>query len=71
MDEGGSGGGASLSEEAPWRGPWEGSSFTQDPGRYVKSPDVGISLHRGPFPSEGNLVYVWGGLLYRETLVDE
>jgi len=27
----------SLSEEAPWRGPWGGgSSFTGGPGRYVK-----------------------------------
>ena len=33
------------------------SSFTGDPGRYVKkSPDTGISLHGSPFPSEGNLV---------------
>jgi hypothetical protein len=33
--KGGSGDGASLFEEAPWRGPW-GSSFTGDSGIYVK-----------------------------------
>ena len=32
-----------------------GGSFTGDPGRYVKAPDTGISLHRGPFMNEGNL----------------
>jgi len=37
-DEGGCGDGVSLSEGAPWRGPSGagGSSFTGDPGRYVK-----------------------------------
>jgi len=30
-------------------------SFTRDPGRYVKSPNMDISLHRGPFTAEGNL----------------
>jgi hypothetical protein len=29
-------------------------SFTGDPGRLLrKAPDTGISLHRGPFMSEG------------------
>jgi hypothetical protein len=29
--------GASLSKEDLWKGPWgEGTSFTGDPGRYVK-----------------------------------
>jgi hypothetical protein len=28
------------------------------------SPDTGVSLHGGPFPSEGNLVY-GGGLVYQ------
>ena len=36
MEEGVSRDGASLSEEAPWRGPQGGSFFTGDPGRYVK-----------------------------------
>jgi len=59
----------SLSEEALWRGPWEGGSFftgvLEDMLR--KAPDPGISLHRGPFPAEGNLICVWrgGGLVYR------
>jgi hypothetical protein len=35
-DEGGTVAEASLSEEAPWRGPQAGSSFTRDPERYVK-----------------------------------
>ena len=26
-----------------------------------KSPDAGITLHGGPFPSEGNLVFFFGG----------
>jgi hypothetical protein len=57
MDEGDSGDGASLSEEALWRRPGEGGSFTGDPGRYVKkSPNTGISLYRGPFITEGNLL---------------
>ena len=37
-------------------------SFTGDPGRYVrKAPDMGISLHKGPFMSEGNLESGEGG----------
>jgi hypothetical protein len=40
-----------------------GSSFTGDPGRY-ESPDTGISLEGGPFPSEGNLVCGGGGGSY-------
>jgi hypothetical protein len=37
--------------------------FSGDPGRYVKAPDMGISLHRGPFTSEGNMES-GGGLVY-------
>ena len=36
MDEGESRDGVSLSEEAQWRGPQRGGSFTGYPGRYVK-----------------------------------
>ena len=57
MDEGGSGGGASLSEEALWREPGGESSFTGDPGRYVKKiSGYGHLSPWGPFPAEGNLV---------------
>jgi hypothetical protein len=55
-DEGGSREGASLSEEVLWRGPQGGGPFTgtlEDMLR--KAPDMGISLHRGPFTTEGNL----------------
>jgi len=49
------------------RGGLMGSFFTADPGIYVKKvsgyPDMGISLHEGPFPSEGNLV-CGGGLVH-------
>jgi len=39
--------------------------FTGDPGRYVKKgSDTGISLHMGPFMSEGNLES-GGGIVYR------
>ena len=41
-----------------------GGSFTGGPGRYVKAPDTGISLHRGPFTNEGNLGSGMG-LIYR------
>ena len=37
----------------------------------LKSLDVGISLHGGPFPSEGNLVCRGGGGFIPETLRDE
>jgi len=36
-----------------------------------KSPDMGISLHGGPFPSKGNLVHVGGGACILGTLIDE
>jgi len=63
MDEGGSGARASLSEDAPWRGPRGGApSLGTLEDMLGKSPDTGICLHGGPFPSEGNLV--WGGLVY-------
>jgi hypothetical protein len=54
--------GASLSEESPWRGSRGGApSMGTLEDMLGKSPDTGISLHGGPFPSEGNLVCVWGG----------
>jgi len=56
MDERGSGNGASLSEEVPWRGPW-GNSFTGYPGRYVKKVSgYGHLSPWGPFPPMGNLI---------------
>jgi hypothetical protein len=30
-----------------------------------KAPDTGISLHRGPFMSKGNLESGWEGLIYQ------
>ena len=36
-----------------------------------KSLDVGISLHGGPFPSEGNLVCGGRGAHIPGTLIDE
>ena len=53
LDEGGSGDGASLFEEALWRGPW-GEFLHWGTLEYMlrKSPHMGISLHRGPFPPE-------------------
>jgi hypothetical protein len=56
MDEGGSRNGAFLSEEAQCRGPLGRAPVLgtlEDMLR--KAPDMGISLHRGPFMSEGNL----------------
>jgi len=48
---------ASLSEEVPWRGPGGGApSLGTLEDMLRKSPDMGISLHGGPFPAEGNLV---------------
>jgi len=53
---------ASLSEEAPWRGPqWGAPSLGTLEDMIRKSPVTGISLHGGPFPSEGNLVCGGGG----------
>ena len=65
MDEGGSRNGAFLSEEAQcgWplgRAPLLGT--LKDMLR--KAPDMGISLHRGPFMSEGNL-QSGGGLIHQ------
>jgi hypothetical protein len=65
MDEGGSRNGAFLSEEAQYGGPVGMApllGILEDMLR--KAPDMGISLHMGPFMSEGNLES--GGLaLYR------
>jgi len=66
MDKGGgSRHGAFLSEEARCRGPLGRAPLLwtlEDMLR--KAPDTGISLHRDPFMSEGNLVS-GGGPLYR------
>ena len=64
MDEGGSGDGASLSEEVlrSGLGGWDGWGGGVAPSLGTledvvgKSPDTGVSLHGDPFPSEGNLV---------------
>ena len=56
MDEGGSKKGAFLSEEAQYGGPLGRAplmGILKDVLR--KAPDTGISLHRGPFMSEGNM----------------
>jgi len=56
MDEGGSRNGAFLSEEAQCGGPLGRVPLLgtlEDTLR--KAPVTGISLHRGPFMSEGNL----------------
>ena len=48
---------APLSEEVPWMGPQGGApSLETLEDTLRKSPDTGISLHGGPFPSEGNLI---------------
>ena len=53
---------ASLSEEAPWRGPQgEAPSLGTMEHMVRKSPDTDISLHGGPFPSEGTWYVVGGG----------
>jgi len=56
MDEGGSRNGAFLSEEAECRGPlgWAPLLGTLE-DTLRKALDTGISLHRGPFMSEGDL----------------
>jgi hypothetical protein len=66
MNEGGSGDGASLSEEDPWRGPWGGGapSLGTLEDMLRKAPATGTSLHVGPFPSEVILVCE-GKLVYR------
>jgi len=56
MDEGGSKNGAFLSVEAQCGGPLGRTPLLgslEDMLR--KAPDTGISLHRGPFTSNGNL----------------
>jgi hypothetical protein len=58
--KGGSGDGASLSEGAMGRGGAPSLGTLEDMLR--KSPDMGISLYRGPFVTKGNLV--GGGLVY-------
>ena len=61
-NEGGSGDGASLSEEAPWRGPSGGApSLGTLEDMLGKSLNAGISPRGGPFLSERNLV-CGGGL---------
>jgi len=54
--DGGSRNGAFLSEKAQCRGPLRRAPLMgtlEDMLR--KAPDTGISLHRGPFTSEGDL----------------
>ena len=64
MDEGGSGGLASLSLKR-FRGGSLGRGGFPSLGTLKemlrKSPDAGISLHGDPVPSEGNLVCWEGG----------
>ena len=51
-----------------------GSSFTVTLEDLLgKSPDTGISLHGGPFPSEGKLVFFLGvgGARIPGTFIDE
>ena len=71
MDEGGSRNGASSSEEAQWRGPQREAPLLgtlEDMLR--KALDTGISLHRGPFTTEGNMES-GGGAHILGTLNDE
>ena len=57
MDEGGSRDRDSLSEEAPWREPRGEGPSSLGTMEYMlrRAPDMGIPLHGGPFPAEGNL----------------
>ena len=56
MDEGGSRNGAFLSEEAQCGGPLgRGPLLGTLKDMLRKALDTGMSLHRGPFMSEGNL----------------
>ena len=66
MDEGGSRAGTSLSDTVPWRGLRRVELLNLGPWKDMirKAPDKGISLHKGPFMSEGNLES-GGGLIYR------
>jgi hypothetical protein len=71
MDEGGSRNGAFLSEEAQCEGPLGRAPLLgtlEDMLRKV--PDMAISLHMGPFMSEGNLE-LEGVAHIRGTLNDE
>jgi hypothetical protein len=71
MDEGGSRNGAFLSEEAKCGGPLGRAPLLgtlEDMLR--KALDTGISPHRGPFMSEGNLES-GGGARIPGTLNDE
>jgi len=64
MDERGSVDEASLSEEAPWRPRGEGSSFTGDPGRFVKKiSGYGHLSPWGPLSIRGE-PGMWGGGSY-------
>jgi len=73
MDEGGSRDTVSLSEEALWRGPWGGGapSLVTLEDMLRKAPHTGVSLHRGPFTTEGNLESGWGGPHMPGTLKNE
>jgi hypothetical protein len=65
MDEGGSGYGAFLSENAQCREPLRRAPLLETLEDMLrKALDTGISLHRGPFTSEGKLESR-GGLVYR------
>ena len=56
MDEGDSRKGAFLSEKAQCGGPLGRAPLLETPeDKLRKVPYKGISLHRGPFMSEGNL----------------
>jgi hypothetical protein len=56
MDEGGSRNGAFLSEQAQYGGPLVRAPILETlKDMLEKVPNMGISLHRGPFMSEGNL----------------
>jgi hypothetical protein len=66
MDQGGSWDGASLSEEAPWRGSGGGApSLGTLKDMLRNSPDTSISFYSGPFITEGTLVSGRGRLVYR------
>jgi len=71
MNKRGSRNGASLSEEAPLRGPRVGGppSLGTLEDMLRKSPDADISLHRGPLRPKGT----WNpeGTHIPETLKDE
>jgi len=71
MDEGGSGDGVSLSEEALCGGGLVGSSFTGDPGKYVKKVSRYARLLLGwPLFQLRGTWYV-GGSHILGTLIDE